>query len=529
MKQEHQTLIAAYLAGDPVSDDLLVACRENPEVLKALAELEAVDRLLYLEAGEDDEEVFADEVRQRLETSEDESFSQAVRKRLERKKSKRVLWFVPLAAAACLALSYLGFQSLNTESYIHVEQALGKVTDTRDAEWLDAVRISGDELKKGIISLRHGYSEITLENGVILVLEAPVEIEIESMALIRLVKGRLVAKVPENAIGFTVMTPSSEIVDLGTEFGMSVDDKGASEVHVLEGEVKARPLYSKDFTHLLQNEAMAFKEKNLASRMKSQPETYLRSLPGRSSDNPEYLHWSCDEGSDELTCDGAGIAGQFFPGILKSLEGGTLPEYANGQFGEALYFNGESSYVETEFSGIGGTAPRTVAFWAKVPKDFNTRNGYGMLGWGLISEKGSAWQISPNPTKKEGPLGRLRMGTYGAPVIGTTDLRDNRWHHIAVVMYGGKTANSSTHILLYVDGRLETTSVKAIAAIDTKLAHPKSRSLMMGRNLSFAEDDQKIKDRFFKGWLDEIFVFDTALELEQIQCLMESNQWVGGK
>ena len=518
MKKEHNELIAAYLADKNVSEELLAACREEPEVLEKLAELQTIDRLLFLHASDEGADVFSSEVSQRIVADKDDEFSSAVHKRLETKKRSRIVWITTFAAAACLLFTFF----ILRENH---QSDLGTVTATRDAIWKNSGKTTGDQITKGILKLNHGYSEITLNNGVTMMLEGPVEIDIKSIDQIRLLQGRLVANVPEGAIGFTVLTPSSEVVDLGTEFGVSVDATGSSEVHVLEGEVKARPLNGKDFTHLITNEAMAFKEKNLPSRMQSQPEKYLRSLPGRSSENPQYLHWSCDQKSDELICDGTGIDGQFFPGKLMSLEGKELPAFTNGQFGEALYFNGKSSYVETEFSGIGGTAPRTVAFWAKVPKDFNTHNGYGMLGWGLTTERGAAWQISPNPNEKEGLLGRLRVGTYEAPVIGTTDLRDDRWHHIAVVMYGGETADSSTHILLYVDGKLESTTAKAVAPIDTKLEHPESRSLMIGRNLGYKKDSQKVRARFFEGWLDEIYIFDTALEQEQIQGLMDSNQW----
>lgn len=518
MKKEFQQLIADYLAGKAVEDELLAACREDPEVLQALAELTAVDHLLQLEANDAGADVFAAEVRARLEAPADASFSQQVRMRIDEKKRSRWMAFVGYAAAACVALSIVLFYQMRAGPN------LAELTATRDANWGDAEIEYGESLKRGRVSLTHGYSEITMNNGVTLVLEAPVEIQIESQDLIRLVRGKLVAKVPEVAIGFTVLTPTSEIVDLGTEFAMSVDTNGASEVHVLDGEVKARALKGKDFTHLLKDEGMSFKDQHLAARIRSQPENYLRVLPGRSSGNPDYLHWSFDDGGQELTSSGKGINGQFAKGWLKSLNSGEGPVYQNGQFGQALYFNGMDAYVETDFSGIGGSAPRTVAFWVKVPEDLNTHNGYGILGWGRMSS-GAAWQISPNPAAKEGPLGRIRVGTYEAPVIGTTDLRDNRWHHVAVVMYGGESVNAATHILLYVDGQLEPTSIKAIAAINTDLDHASSLPMMIGRNLGFRHDSSKTRDRFFKGWLDEIYVVDAALDQKQILSLMQKNRF----
>ena len=47
---------------------------------------------------------------------------------------------------------------------------------------------------------------------------------------------------------------------------------------------------------------------------------------------------------------------------------------------------------------------------------------------------------------------------------------------------------------------------------------------MMGRNMAFSHDTIQIKDQFFKGWLDEVYLFDTALEPQQIRSLMKDNR-----
>ena len=143
---------------------------------------------------------------------------------------------------------------------------------------------------------------------------------------------------------------------------------------------------------------------------------------------------------------------------------------------------------------------------------------------GGIIKKGAAWQISPNPETKDGLIGRLRIGTHKGMCIGTTDLRDDKWHHIAIVMYGGDKAEVSTHILMYIDGVLEKTSKKSIARINTGVDNKKSKPLNFGRNLGFDSDNKKLPDKFFKGLLDEVFIFDTALDEEQIRGLMNDNR-----
>jgi hypothetical protein len=50
-------------------------------------------------------------------------------------------------------------------------------------------------------------------------------------------RGTLTARVPPQAIGFTVVTPISRVVDLGTEFDVSVEDSGRTETLVREGRV----------------------------------------------------------------------------------------------------------------------------------------------------------------------------------------------------------------------------------------------------------------------------------------------------
>ena len=50
--------------------------------------------------------------------------------------------------------------------------------------------------------------------------------------------GRLTAEVPPAASGFTVNTPRLNAVDIGTRFGVNVEENGDSELHVMEGEVE---------------------------------------------------------------------------------------------------------------------------------------------------------------------------------------------------------------------------------------------------------------------------------------------------
>lgn len=512
MNELEEKLIADYLGGSEVDEQLLEACRKNPELLKELADFVATERLLQFDAQEDD--LFVKEFEQKLQLEQDDQFTQEFQKKLEERQKSRFS-FIKIVAAACLILLPVFY--FNSPAPVP-EKALATIAKTLgNTEYkVDA------PIFPGTFTLKEGYTELTLSNGVQLTLEAPVELNFENPDLIHLYKGNLVANVPEQAIGFTVLTPSSEIIDLGTEFAVGVSDSGASEVHVMQGEVKARPLKDQKFVNLFKDDARAFDAQQQMSIIESDPMRFRRALPGQSAEDPNFLHWSFDDRETITSASGKGFDFEEFSGELKATNEGSGPIYENGQFGSALFFNGQNAYVETAFKGIGGNAPRTVSFWAKVPEDFTTNNGYGMISWGL-HEAGSAWQISPNPVNKEGALGRVRIGTTHFPIVGTSDLRDRRWHHIAVVMYGGSDVDTSTHILLYVDGKLEKTSYKAVQKINTVLDDKNSRPLIFGRNMAYDRDNKGMRDKFFRGWLDEVFIFDAALDQEQIQNLMNSN------
>ncbi len=530
----NEELIAEYLVGGDVGDELLKRCRKDPELLAELSELVAVDRLLKIPSSQDDEAYFVDEVSHLLQKEEanvksqddDEAFAFGVIESIQPKQGQgsNSMWaWGGIAAAALVAIGlWLGMAGQVVDSSNTIAKAgesWGKVTDSVAAKWTD----SGERLLAGLAAGRYilesGCASVELNNGVRITLEGPVSFELKDDNLLKLEYGNLVANVPENAIGFSVVTPCAEVVDLGTEFGVAVERDGRSEVHVLSGKVKARQAGSTDFVMMRKNDARVFSVEKQVEIIASQPEKFLRVLPGRSPDKPHFLHWPCDPQGAALECKGTGIGGKLYPGKLLGWKDGEKPAFVNGQFGEALKFNGTSGYVTTEFSGIGGSAPRTVAFWTKVPKEFDLSNGYGMLSWGHF-KAGAAWQISVNPNRAEGKVGRIRVGTVSAPVVGSTDLRDNRWHHITVVMYGGQEADVATHILLYVDGQLEQTTRKAVRRVNTGLDEEHSQTVVFGKNMGF-DSMRKNHSKFFKGWLDDIYIFDAALSQQQVQGVMK--------
>lgn len=84
-----------------------------------------------------------------------------------------------------------------------------------------------------------GVAEILFRDGARVILQGPADFSTLTASLGKLNYGQLTALVPKRAIGFTIHSPEASIVDLGTEFGLAVDQFGVSKVQVYEGEVIA--------------------------------------------------------------------------------------------------------------------------------------------------------------------------------------------------------------------------------------------------------------------------------------------------
>lgn len=83
--------------------------------------------------------------------------------------------------------------------------------------------------------VKSGIIEIEFDYGAHVVIEGPCEFVCKADNLIYLDYGRLYARVPPQATGFTVDTKNARIVDLGTEFGVLENVDETTELHVLKG------------------------------------------------------------------------------------------------------------------------------------------------------------------------------------------------------------------------------------------------------------------------------------------------------
>ena len=115
------------------------------------------------------------------------------------------------------------------------------ITGQHECQWAkDSWRpqYSGHLRQGRELNLAAGLLEITYDSGTRLILEGPAKFCIDDKNAGALNVGKLTARVPKWAIGFVVKTSRATITDLGTEFGVAVDESGNVDVDVFKGIVE---------------------------------------------------------------------------------------------------------------------------------------------------------------------------------------------------------------------------------------------------------------------------------------------------
>ena len=120
-----------------------------------------------------------------------------------------------------------------------ISQGVAILTRLVDVEWTEeqASLEVGDALQPGLLSIQSGFAQVEFFCGATVVIEGPAELVLKTSELAQVRNGRLRAQVPPAARGFSLEVDDMKVVDLGTEFGLSVTEEG-SDVQVFDGEVE---------------------------------------------------------------------------------------------------------------------------------------------------------------------------------------------------------------------------------------------------------------------------------------------------
>lgn len=183
----------------------------------------------------------------------------------------------PLAAAAAVAF-FLGSaamhwwtpeESLRAEDDEPSAQGFAVIERLFDVTWGAGKSgyEEGEMLGAEVFRLASGMAEIQFFSGATMIVEGPAEISLKSAWEASCLEGAVRMKVPPAARGFKLQAPSTEIIDLGTEFGLVVKD-GQGHVEVIDGEIAVR--HRKEGEKLLgKNSALTLKSDAAALEVES--------------------------------------------------------------------------------------------------------------------------------------------------------------------------------------------------------------------------------------------------------------------
>ena len=153
--------------------------------------------------------------------------------------SRRASW---RAAVVGLGLASLLAVSVAAANRWYAEGApLGTVTNVR----FPVVRggekpfVIGRAVAPGPLTLLSGALELTLRNGVVIVLEGEVNLDLRGELEAVLHAGSAVIRMSNGMRGFRLVTPTADVLDLGTEFAARTGPGLVTDVQVYDGAVMA--------------------------------------------------------------------------------------------------------------------------------------------------------------------------------------------------------------------------------------------------------------------------------------------------
>jgi hypothetical protein len=185
-------------------------------------------------------------------------------------------WLGGLTAAAAIVifLSLSGvFTSRQTIAALAGVDLQIKTTDKLVLAPGQNAFVAGHTANVRRVAVESGTMNFRVTSGVNIVASGPVEFEFLDAMQMRLVRGQLTAEVEPQARGFTVLTPNGKVVDLGTKFGVDVEQNAGADVVVFKGKVEVHKsdslATSPPLVSLIAGEAVRLDESGVASRINS--------------------------------------------------------------------------------------------------------------------------------------------------------------------------------------------------------------------------------------------------------------------
>lgn len=401
-------------------------------------------------------------------------------------------------------------------------QVVAKITRTHEAKWHTpaATGAPNGHLHAGDrLELREGYVEVLFYNGASVIVQGPADFRVVSPGSGNLEHGQLTALVPEKAAGFSIRTPCSNVVDLGTEFGMLVEMDGTTKVDVFVGRVEVAWIDKADFpaqrmTLGAGEAARIAVDASGIERVDVNPAKFVRSSAlNKIIDEHRYQHWrefmagvandpsvaalykfERDEQSPE-------DLHNFAIGRQDDRTGRILgAQWATGRWKEksALQFQGGQDGVAIDL-GVAPSEQLTLATWVRLDQlehqynallHSNDWNRDGAVHWTVLAD--GRMELAIGGQEQAPPAVQSDAAAFGK--------RLGRWVHLAVVYDA-----SAKVVSFYRNGNLQGTRHFTTAS---------STDLRQAQLGNWSEERRNLL-----GTMDEFIVYRRALDGDEIRRL----------
>jgi len=449
-------------------------------------------------------------------------------------------WF-PLAAAAALAvtagLAYFAGQHTTPPQPVpeQTQNGCAMLAQVHGNTGL----VAGSILNPGPLIIPAGLIRVEFFSGATLLLEGPGNLEIRSAWEVVCRSGQVRVHVPPPAQGFKLEAPGMKLVDLGTEFGVTVDASGSSNVHVFDGAVEAYP--DSEQMQLLRT-GMSLR----SSAGKTQPShtaapgefATIEKMDALTSEHARkrfdawwawskqmrkdprllafyaFKHWE-DDRWDRMV-------NNFAEPPNKSRTGAAVgARWTHGRWPmkDALEFKEPGDRIRLHL-GTEQYDAITLSCWVRVDaldRKFNAlllTDGYdpGEPHWQIYEDGRLMFSIAyPDPTEPDAPLKKCNQIYYSPPIFNLTNQR--RWHHIAVTYN-----NRDGEVIQYLDGKQISREVSKY--------HRPGRPITFGPseigNWGLSTSNHGFPIRNLNGSIDEFSIYKAALNGAEIGQIYEA-------
>lgn len=517
-------------------DDAVAAvCHGTPSE----EQVQALNFLLRHDGAALDEYVLRVELHARLASDPDLFVSDATeqstvtepkaRQRTAMPPRSRTGWLLALAAsfalAAMVAWRFWPHPAAPVEETA-TSKAIAMLSETANARWAasSSAPLLGAPLEPGTLRLESGLAQIVFYSGARLVIEGPADLQLVSASHAVFKRGKVTAEVPPQARGFRIDTPQGKVTDLGTAFGLEVNDL-RTKVHVFKGEVTVQAGTSSADDHLREGSGAVLETSGVPYRIPAEKRAFasLFQLEAKSAaaEAVRLMHWRA--AGERLNSDSSLVVRIDFDDADTSRWQLTNVSAQSSTAGNATIVGcrwGEGRWPgkrALEFQSVsdrvrlnvpGECESLTMAAWVRVQgldRKLNSlfmSDGFapgsvhwlarsdGVLGITIVGDGPTAYQIAASP-----------------PVL-TLD-RFGMWVHLAVVVDG-----RSGKVVHYLNGQ-------PVAEVPLRIKPPfRIGTAELGNwNAKGYPKNDPFMIRNFSGAMDEFCLFLRALDPEEIDAL----------